>query len=220
MSLDEVKVTIDLIALKVEYLENKQEKNEALIAIQSFVESLKSDESPFRNSIEEKVKKVSIEKRSSNVGDNSHKEKDTVVCEETSDIEIVHTERKKEANFKCQKCGQCFKKRNHLQRHITRNRGKRTCGISEPGMNDFACSVCDFKTSAKDNLQNHMIKHSGRYLCDTCNCGFSREKSLLRHKGNPSNCDKFLKFMETKKNAVNPGNKTRVLTTYPSYQPI
>ena len=79
MSLDEVKVTIDLIALKVEYLENKQEKNEALIAIQSFVESLKSDESPFRNEIEEKVKRVAVGKRSSNVGDNSHKEKDTVV---------------------------------------------------------------------------------------------------------------------------------------------
>ena len=186
MSLDEVKVTIDLIALKVEYLENKQEKSEALIAIQSFVESLKSDESPFRNEIEKKVKK-------------------SVAVEETSDIEIVHTERKKEANL-CQKCGQCFSSNWSLQRHVARNRGKRICGISEPGMNDFACSVCDFKTSAKDNLQNHMIKHSGRYLCDTCNCGFSREKSLLRHQGNPSNCDKFLKFMETKQNAVNPGN--------------
>ena len=196
MSLDEVKVTIDLIALKVEYLENKQEKNEALIAIQSFVESLKSDESPFRNEIEKKVKK-------------------SVAVEETSDIEIVHTERKKIANCKCQKCGQCFSSNWSLQRHTARNRGKRICGISEPGMNDFACSVCDFKTSAKDNLQNHMIKHSGRYLCDTCNCGFSREKSLLRHQGNPSNCDKFLKFMETKQNAVNPGNKARILT-YPS----
>ena len=212
MSLDEVKVTIDLIALKVEYLENKQEKNEALIAIQSFVESLKSDESPFRNLIEEKV---SIKKGSSNVDGSSHKEEETVVCEETSDIEIVHTERKKIANCKCQKCGQCFSSNWSLQRHIARNRGKRICGISEPGMNDFACSVCDFKTSAKDNLQNHMIKHSGRYLCDTCNCGFSREKSLLRHQGNPSNCDKFLKFMETKQNAVNPGNKARILT-YPS----
>ena len=184
MSLDEVKVTIDLIALKVEYLENKQEKNEALIAIQSFVESLKFDESPFRNEIEKKVKK-------------------SVAVEETSDIEIVHTERKKIANCKCQKCGQCFSSNWSLQRHVARNRGKRICGVSEPGMNDFACSVCDFKTSAKDNLQNHMIKHSGRYLCDTCNCGFSREKSLLRHQGNPSNCDKFLKFMETKQNAVN-----------------
>ena len=94
-------------------------------------------------------------------------------------------ELKLERKFACWTCGNSYKKKSHLERHIRKHTGERP----------FSCPDCEKKFAARSVLQQHIRTHTGEkpYCCKICQQSFPQKSGLLTHTmlhtGKPFKCN-------------------------------
>ncbi|XP_073450661.1 uncharacterized protein [Aquarana catesbeiana] len=84
----------------------------------------------------------------------------------------IRTDSQKERSFLCSECGESFKWRTSLQRHVRVHTGV-----------TFPCEECGKCFLMKDRLTAHMKIHTGEHLhtCAECGKGFSIKGNLNKH---------------------------------------
>ncbi|KAI9348064.1 hypothetical protein BDR26DRAFT_948067 [Obelidium mucronatum] len=75
--------------------------------------------------------------------------------------------------YQCLTCGQTFKQKAGLNRHLKRHSGE----------TPFKCTVCSFAFSRADHLKKHLRVHTGErpYVCNICTASFAQAVHLTRH---------------------------------------
>lgn len=85
-------------------------------------------------------------------------------------------EHNQEKEFKCNKCSRVFRKRNHLNSHIT------YAHLEEL---PYKCDNCNKGFVIKENYEAHLLTHSNPevlpYKCDKCHQYFTNKKHLYYH---------------------------------------
>lgn len=93
------------------------------------------------------------------------------------------SEEKNKPSHICENCSKCFKRKDHLLRHMQ---------TAHSDLRPFVCRVCCLAFSRKDRLTRHERVHSGapQFSCMICDKKFFRKDSLGKHLLSGSGCKK------------------------------
>ena len=163
--LEAVKVSIDLIALKIECLEDVDDRKRATSEFERFIAS------------------------SQEGAGEKHLLEESHGIKQMPKIPSDHRQKGADKRFQCPKCLYCFTKKESLKRHENVDCVKKMVHMGESQRIVYKngsenCDVCNFRTTSQKNLREHQIKHSGKIQCSNCKRGFTRKRELARHQLN------------------------------------
>ena len=206
--LEAVKVSIDLIALKIECLEDVNDRKRATLEIEKFVASFQegADEKNLlneRNGMKKTPEICDVDDRKKTTSEferfiASFQEgagEKHLMLEESHGIKQMPIspsdcrQNGADKRFQCPKCLYCFTKKVSLKRHENVDCVKKMVHMGESQRIVYKngsenCDVCNFRTTSQKNLREHQIKHSGKIQCSNCKRGFTRKRELARHQLN------------------------------------
>ena len=197
--LEAVKVSIDLIALKIECLEDVDDRKRATLEIENFIASLQEQlleesqgmkKTPRIRDVDDRKRDTSEFERfiasfQEDAGEN-HMLEESHGMKKTAIIPSDPRQNAADERFQCPKCLYCFSKKESLKRHENVDCVKKMVHMGENQRIVYSngseiCDVCNFRTTSQKNLREHQIKHSGRIQCSNCKRGFTRKRELARH---------------------------------------
>ena len=202
--LEAVKVSIDLIALKIECLEDVDDRKRATLEIENFIASFQ--ESTGDKQLLEESHGMMKTSRICDVDDRKrptseferfiasfqedagekHLLEESHGMKKTAIIPSDPRQNAADERFQCPKCLYCFTKKESLKRHENVDCVKKMVHMGENQRIVYSngseiCDVCNFRTTSQKNLREHQIKHSGKIQCSNCKRGFTRKRELARH---------------------------------------
>ena len=82
-------------------------------------------------------------------------------------------EEEAEKRHRCEECGERFKYKGNLKRHI----------LTHTGEKPFPCDLCDQSFTRKEHMETHRRIHTGEkpYVCEMCSMAFSDKTGLRSH---------------------------------------
>ena len=197
--LEAVKVSIDLIALKIECLEDVDDRKRATLEIENFIASFQEQlleesqgmkKTPRIRDVDDRKRDTSEFERfiasfQEDAGEN-HMLEESHGMKKTAIIPSDPRQNAADERFQCPKCLYCFTKKESLKRHENVDCVKKMVHMGENQRIVYSngseiCDVCNFRTTSQKNLREHQIKHSGRIQCSNCKRGFTRKRELARH---------------------------------------
>ena len=197
--LEAVKVSIDLIALKIECLEDVDDRKRATLEIENFIASFQEQlleesqgmkKTPRIRDVDDRKRDTSEFERfiasfQEDAGAN-HLLEESHGMKKTAIIPSDPRQNAADERFQCPKCLYCFTKKESLKRHENVDCVKKMVHMGENQRIVYSngseiCDVCNFRTTSQKNLREHQIKHSGKIQCSNCKRGFTRKRELARH---------------------------------------
>ena len=197
--LEAVKVSIDLIALKIECLEDVDDRKRATLEIENFIASFQEQlleesqgmkKTPRIRDVDDRKRDTSEFERfiasfQEDAGE-KHLLEESHGMKKTAIIPSDPRQNAADERFQCPKCLYCFTKKESLKRHENVDCVKKMVHMGENQRIVYSngseiCDVCNFRTTSQKNLREHQIKHSGRIQCSNCKRGFTRKRELARH---------------------------------------
>ena len=197
--LEAVKVSIDLIALKIECLEDVDDRKRATLEIENFIASFQEQlleesqgmkKTPRIRDVDDRKRDTSEFERfiasfQEDAGAN-HMLEEGHGMKKTAIIPSDPRQNAADERFQCPKCLYCFTKKESLKRHENVDCVKKMVHMGENQRIVYSngseiCDVCNFRTTSQKNLREHQIKHSGKIQCSNCKRGFTRKRELARH---------------------------------------
>ena len=197
--LEAVKVSIDLIALKIECLEDVDDRKRATLEIENFIASFQEQlleesqgmkKTPRIRDVDDRKRDTSEFERfiasfQEDAGEN-HMLEESHGMKKTAIIPSDPRQNAADERFQCPKCLYCFTKKESLKRHENVDCVKKMVHMGENQRIVYSngseiCDVCNFRTTSQKNLREHQIKHSGKIQCSNCKRGFTRKRELARH---------------------------------------
>ena len=197
--LEAVKVSIDLIALKIECLEDVDDRKRATLEIENFIASFQEQlleeshgmkKAPRIRDVDDGKRPTSEFERfiasfQEDAGEN-HMLEESHGMKKTAIIPSDPRQNAADERFQCPKCLYCFTKKESLKRHENVDCVKKMVHMGENQRIVYSngseiCDVCNFRTTSQKNLREHQIKHSGKIQCSNCKRGFTRKRELARH---------------------------------------
>ena len=197
--LEAVKVSIDLIALKIECLEDVDDRKRATLEIENFIASFQEQlleesqgmkKTPRIRDVDDRKRDTSEFERfiasfQEDAGE-KHLLEESHGMKKTAIIPSDPRQNAADERFQCPKCLYCFTKKESLKRHENVDCVKKMVHMGENQRIVYSngseiCDVCNFRTTSQKNLREHQIKHSGKIQCSNCKRGFTRKRELARH---------------------------------------
>ena len=197
--LEAVKVSIDLIALKIECLEDVDDRKRATLEIENFIASFQEQlleesqgmkKTPRIRDVDDRKRDTSEFERfiasfQEDAGE-KHLLEESHGMKKTAIIPPDPRQNGADERFQCPKCLYCFTKKESLKRHENVDCVKKMVHMGENQRIVYSngseiCDVCNFRTTSQKNLREHQIKHSGKIQCSNCKRGFTRKRELARH---------------------------------------